>query len=138
MSGEPKASDKPSDPFVYRVVVPSDWHQAKESGEVPAVEVDRLDGYFHLSPQDQILVTAGLYFSPEQAPAVIEFEAAALGADLVWEPVPERDGRLFPHLYAKTLPLSAARALIELKAMPDGTFSFGSRTAVGDTAAQAD
>ena len=138
MLGEPKESDKPSDLFVYRVVVPSDWHQAKESGQIPAVEVDRLDGYFHLSPRDQILVTAGLYFSPDQAPAVIEFEAAALGADLVWEPVPERDGRLFPHLYAETLPLSAARALIELKAMPDGTFSFGPRTAVGNTAVQAD
>lgn len=138
MLSEPTASDKQTDPFVYRVIVPSDWRKAKETGQIPAVEVDQRDGYFHLSPRDQILVTAGLYFSPDQAPAVIELEAEALGAGLVWEPVPERAGRMFPHLYAETLPLSAARALIELKVMPDGGYAFGPRTALGNAAVQVD
>ena len=130
MLNEPKESDKDTEPFVYRVIVPTDWRKAKETGEIPAVEVDQVDGYFHLSPHDQILVTASLYFSPEQAPAVIEFEADALGPGLIWEPVPERNGRSFPHLYADSLPLSAATALIVLKAMPDGSYTFGARTAL--------
>ena len=134
MSSEPRESDKQTDPFVYRVIVPSDWRTAKETGHIPSVEVDQLDGYFHLSPHDQILVTAGLYFSPDQAPAVIEFEAEALGTGLVWEAVPERGGRLFPHLYAEALPLSAARALIELSVMPDGNYTWGLRTALGNSA----
>lgn len=134
MLSEPTESDKQTDLFVYRVIVPSDWRNAQETGHIPAVEVDQLDGYFHLSPGDQILATAGLYFSPDQAPAVLEFEAEALGPGLVWEPVAERAGRLFPHLYAETLLLSAARALIELIALPDGSFIFGPRTALGNTA----
>ena len=127
-----------AEPYVYRVIVPTDWRKAKETGNVPSVEVDRIDGYFHLSPHDQILVTAGLYFSSDQAPAVIEFEAEALGAALVWESVPERGGRSFPHLYADTLPLSAATALIELTPIPDGGYTFGARTALATVTVQTD
>ncbi|MEE2786048.1 MAG: DUF952 domain-containing protein [Myxococcota bacterium] len=138
MLSEATESAQRHDPFVYRIVVPEDWRNAKKTGHIPAVEVDRIDGYFHLSPHDQILVTARMYFSPEQTPAVIEFEADALGPTLMWEPVPQRGGRQFPHLYAEVLPLSAATALIELIALSDGGYQFGSRTALSPATVHAD
>jgi|GEM_PF-822706 len=121
-----------TDPFVYRVITPADWQTAQGTGHVPSVEVDRMDGYFHLSPHDQILVTAGLYFDPTTAPAVLEFDAARLGPALVWETVPEREDRCFPHLYAETLPVSAATAIIQLVAQAGGGYRFGERTALND------
>ncbi len=123
-----------TDPFVYRIIVPSDWVDAQGRGHVPSVDVDRNDGYFHLSPHDQIIETARLYFPPDSAPAVLEFDARALGPELVWEPVPERDGRHFPHLYTEQLPLSAATALIELIPLDEGGFRFGVRTSLGGSA----
>ena len=129
----PSEAENENDPYVYRVITPSDWATTQQVGYVPAVQVDRNDGYFHLSPHDQILKTAKLYFPPELLPAVLEFDATALGADLVWEVVPERGGRSFPHLYADTLPLSAVTAYVELTMGEDGEYRFGSRTAIGMT-----
>ena len=90
------------DPFVYRIITPDDWDSAQRLGHIPPVEVDRKDGYFHLSPHDQILTTAALYFDADTQPAALEFDAQVLGPGLVWESVPERGGRHFPHLYART------------------------------------
>ena len=119
------------DPFVYRIITPDDWDSAQRLGHIPPVEVDRKDGYFHLSPHDQILTTAALYFDADTQPAALEFDAELLGPGLVWESVPERGGRHFPHLYAENLPLSAVTAIIELISLENGGYRFGERTAVG-------
>ena len=126
-------TDGATDPFVYRVIIPEDWAIAQQQGHVPAVAIDRKDGYFHLSPHDQILTTAKLYFTAEQSPAVLELEAEQLGASLVWETVAERGGRNFPHYYGDTLPLTAVTAFIELDAQDDGSFQFGRRIATSRT-----
>ena len=130
MLDEPLDSPVAKDPFVYRVITPDDWAEAQRIGHVPSVEVDRVDGYFHLSPHDQILTTAAMYFPPELRPSVLEFEAHALGPALVWETVDERGGRLFPHLYSATLSLAAATALIELEPIEGGGYRFAHRTAL--------
>ena len=130
------ADPLPNDPFVYRVIVPKDWATAQETGQIPSVPVDQVDGYFHLSPHDQVLTTARLYFRPDMSPAVLEFDVDALAPGLVWEAVEQRGGRLFPHLYADRLPLSAVTAWIELIVTEDGGYRFGQRKAIGVASAR--
>ena len=82
MLDESSDSNWGTDPFVYRVITPEDWKAAQASGHIPSVAVDRQDGYFHLSPHGQILTTASLYFRPDEAPGVLEFDAEAQPANV--------------------------------------------------------
>ena len=122
---EPSLIDPP--PFVYRLVTGDDWARALESGAIPLAPIDEADGYIHLSPPEQFLETARLYFQGHPALFAVELEAKALGEALRWEEVPSRGGRLFPHLYAAELPLSAAVARLALEPLDGGGFRISGR-----------
>ena len=74
----------------------------QESGRIEASAIDRKDGFFHLSPREDVCETATLYF-PGRDMMAIEWPTSVLGEGLRYEPVPARGDRLFPHLYG-TLP----------------------------------
>ena len=116
--------------YIYRVISKEDWEETKASGGVPRCGNDERDGYVHMSPYDPVLDTAGLYFTPDEEPLVLEVDEEALGEALRWEAVESRGGALFPHLYADGIPRSAIRARIELVSVGEGQYRFGERRAL--------
>ena len=102
---------------VYKTLGRAEWAAAREAGVFLGSEVDRRDGYIHLSTAAQAGETARKWFAGRDDLVVLELEADELGPALRWEP--SRGGDLFPHLYAA---LDPARVLAEHAAplRPDG------------------
>ncbi len=108
--------------LVYKIIGANDWVDARRIGVVPAADVDRRDGYIHLSTEDQVLETARLRFAGRDDLIAAAFTAESLGDALKWEA--SRGGALFPHLYAELETGKAVRAQ-RLIAVSDGAFEFG-------------
>ena len=98
----------------YRLVTLGDLQTAHTCGSVPLAPIDEADGYVHMSPKHEALVTAALYFSPGTRLFALQFDADTLGAKLVWEIVPSRGGQAFPHYYGGPLPFAAATYVHEI------------------------
>ena len=95
---------------VYKILDRAAWEAAQAAGVFEGAEIDRRDGYIHLSTAEQAGETARLHFRGRADLVVLELEGDDLGAALRWEP--SRGGRLFPHLYA-TLDPARVRAVHE-------------------------
>jgi uncharacterized protein (DUF952 family) len=107
---------------VYRLASAAEWREAEGTGVVPLREIDRRDGYIHLSTRKQVLETARLHFSGADDLLALEIPLAPI-ADLVkFELAPKR-GEAFPHLYGE-LRREHVRAVIPL-VRKDTEFSFG-------------
>lgn len=88
--------------------------EAAKDGIQPS-EMDKKDGFIHLSTHDSLLGTVNLYFPPETEPVALEIDSALLGQDLKWEAVEARGGAFFPHHYGPNIPLSTVIAVQKLK-----------------------
>ncbi|MGD9799461.1 MAG: DUF952 domain-containing protein [Parvularculaceae bacterium] len=106
---------------IYKIMGEADWRTAMRTGFVSPADVDRRDGYIHLSAEEQVLETARLYFAGRADLVAVEFTAEDFGALMKWEA--SRGGALFPHLYAE-LPAAKAVRARRLAPMDDG-FRFG-------------
>lgn len=107
---------------VYRIASAAEWREAERAGVVPLRDIDRRDGYVHLSTRGQVLETARLHFAAADDLLALEIPLAPLGAQVKFEIAPKR-GEAFPHLYG-TLRRAHVRAVIPL--MREGAaFSFG-------------
>ena len=89
---------------IYKICERALWGAAQAAGQFVGSTVDRRDGFIHFSTAAQLPGTAAKHFAGLMDLILVAADAAALHADLKWEP--SRDGQLFPHLYA-ALPLSA-------------------------------
>ena len=118
----------------FRLITHADVEIAIKKGVVPLVDVDREDGYIHMSPMEQVLVTAALYFSPGERLYVLEYRSDALGAALKWERVESRDNLVFPHLYHHELRWDAAERLHTVVWSVDGKPAWGDSRQVESTA----
>ena len=98
---------------IYRIVPKVVWDEVVD--EIPMAPIDEKDGYIHLSPHDQVLNTANLYFPPDTKPVVLCFEDVVFGENLKWEGVESRGDVLFPHLYGKMLQRKDVCAVIALQ-----------------------
>lgn len=92
---------------IFKLVDAEEWEAATADGHYPGSEVDRRDGYIHMSNAEQLPGTTSKHYAGRTNLVLVTLETAALD-DLVWEP--SRGGALFPHLY-RPLPLSAVRAV---------------------------
>ena len=92
--------------FIYKILTPAAWSEAKRAGVLAATGVDARDGFIHLSGADQVAGTLARYFADADELALVAFDAAALGEGLRWEA--SRDGALFPHFHG-VLVATAAR-----------------------------
>jgi uncharacterized protein (DUF952 family) len=108
--------------LIYKIMSAEDWSAARQAGKVPPADVDRRDGYIHLSTEDQVLETARLHFAGRNDLVAIAFDVKDFGAALKWEA--SRGGALFPHLYAD---LETAKAVRARRLLPagGGAFKFG-------------
>lgn len=85
-------------------------------------EIDRLDGFIHLSTADQARQTAAKHFVGQKDLIIVGFRAADLGGSLRWEP--SRGGALFPHLYG-ALDTALAAEVLPLALGADGVPQVG-------------
>lgn len=106
---------------VYRLATLEEWRNAQGTGIVPKRDIDRRDGYMHLSTREQALETARLHFADETDLLALEIPMSAVENDIKFELAPKR-GEAFPHLYAPLRVGDVARA-IRLERDGDG-FSF--------------
>ena len=96
--------ERPHCRTIYRIFTRDEWQQALAHNHFSGNELDRRDGFIHLSSREQVAGTLDKYFSDTADVVIAEIDAVMLGENLRWEP--SRDGQLFPHLYG-TLPLTA-------------------------------
>lgn len=91
-------SDAQTPAHVYRLVTHSEWRETEETGVAPLRDIDRRDGYIHLSTRAQVLETARLHFSGADDLLALQIPLASLGDAIKFEMAPKR-GEAFPHLY---------------------------------------
>ncbi len=85
------------DDTIYKICTAGEWRAAEQAGSFAGSAVDLRDGYIHFSTAAQAAETAQKHFSGQRDLVLVAVDAAALGANLKWEP--SRGGALFPHLY---------------------------------------
>jgi len=85
---------------IYKLCSAEDWAACQRDGRLPWAEVDRQDGFVHLSASHQLRATAAKHFRGRSGLVLLEVDPARLpeGA-LRWEV--SRGGDRFPHLYAE-------------------------------------
>jgi uncharacterized protein (DUF952 family) len=101
-------------PVLYKIMSRREWETAQANGLYEGSEVDRRDGFIHLSAAHQIRATAQKHFSGQTGLLLVSVAEEALAQSLKWEV--SRGSDLFPHIYG-TLPLSAVRDVIPLTLM---------------------
>jgi uncharacterized protein (DUF952 family) len=104
---------------LYKILAQARWEARGE--EVPWAEVDRADGFMHLSTAAQVRETARRHFAGRDDLVLVEIEAGSLPPErLKWEP--SRGGDLFPHVYG-AVPLAAVTR-VEPLVLEDGVHRF--------------
>ena len=96
---ECRAMNSASAQRVFKVATRAAWEDACRRGAFAGSADDRRDGFIHLSVEHQLAGTLARHFRGARDLVLVEFDAAALGSALRWEP--SRGGDLFPHLYAE-------------------------------------
>ncbi len=109
---------------VYRLMTRDEWEKAARDGAVSYGALDRRDGFLHLSTLEQMFETAQKYFAGRSDMLAIEIPCAVIMNDLKFEPVAERGGALFPHLYGP-LPTAAVTRALLLNVDASGGFVLG-------------
>ena len=103
----------------YKVLTAAELDALERDGEFAGAEVDRSDGYVHLSTADQLTATVDKHFAGQTDLQIVAVDLAAYDeGEVRWEP--SRGGADFPHLYAP-LRLDTAVAYGSLERLDDGT-----------------
>jgi uncharacterized protein (DUF952 family) len=112
-------------PVLYKIMLRQDWETALTNGSYEGSEVDRRDGFIHLSAAHQVRATAQKHFSGQSDLLLVSVTEEALGQSLKWEVA--RGGELFPHIYG-ALPLNAVSEVMPLP-LVQGAHQFPDRIA---------
>ncbi|WP_292104064.1 DUF952 domain-containing protein [Brevundimonas sp.] len=83
----------------YKILTASEWALAEAAGVYAGSDVDRADGFIHLSTDAQLHETARKYYAGQDGLMILTLDAdhPPLKALIRWEP--SRGGDLFPHIY---------------------------------------
>ena len=84
-------------PFLYKIMSKQEWEKAQAQGIYEGSEVDRRDGFIHLSAAHQVRATAQKHFSGQEDLVLVSVAQESVGPNLKWEA--SRGGDLFPHIY---------------------------------------
>jgi len=98
-------------PFLYKIMSKQEWEKAQAQGIYEGSEVDRKDGFIHLSTAHQVRATAQKHFSGRAGLLLVSVLEKNIGKNLKWEA--SRGGDLFPHIYG-TLQLDAMSEAVPL------------------------
>ena len=85
---------------IYKVLTLDEWESAQNSGEI-ITELDKKDGFIHLSTATQLNATLSLYFSKEDSVVLLQIDHAQMNDQLKFEaPIPPGNRTSsFPHYY---------------------------------------
>lgn len=85
---------------IYKVLTVEQWEQAKISGSI-ITELDKKDGFIHLSTAAQLNATLALYFAKEKTVVLLQIDHPQTHDKLKFEsPVPPGNRTSsFPHYY---------------------------------------
>jgi uncharacterized protein (DUF952 family) len=92
--------------FIYKILSEAAWASSQRTGVTEASDLDRADGYVHLSTGAQVTETLRRHFPGVTGLVLVAYGANSLGDALKWEA--SRGGELFPHFYGQ---LSVTQAL---------------------------
>ena len=85
---------------VYKILTIEQWENASKTGFI-VTELDKKDGFVHLSNSSQLALTLSLFFTEHEKLVLLQLNQEEIKDSLIFEdPIPkgERSG-LFPHLY---------------------------------------
>ena len=85
---------------VYKILTIEQWENASKTGFI-VTELDKKDGFVHLSNSSQLALTFSLFFTEHEKLVLLQLNQEEIKDSLIFEdPIPkgERSG-LFPHLY---------------------------------------
>jgi len=105
----------------FKILSRPEWEAAQAAGAFDGSEVDRRDGYIHLSTAAQLVETARRHFADRSDLVLLTVPLEPLGDAIRWEP--SRGGDLFPHLYGP-LPTSAVTDERAFSVSPEGEMRF--------------
>ena len=85
---------------IYKVLTPEEWSLAQASGVI-ITELDKKDGFVHLSTATQLNATLSLYFSKEESVVLLQIDNTQIHNKLKFEaPAPPGNRTSsFPHYY---------------------------------------
>ena len=83
----------------HKILTAAEWTRAQADGVYEGSDVDREDGFIHLSADDQLHETARRHFAGRDGLVILTLDAdhPPLKALIRWEP--SRGGALFPHIH---------------------------------------
>lgn len=86
---------------IYKVLTEEEWKNANSFGFIET-ELDKEDGFIHLSTSKQLALTLHLYFKKSKRVILLEINHDFLKEKIIFEEVKltRRVGK-FPHLYGK-------------------------------------
>ncbi|KAF9880739.1 hypothetical protein CkaCkLH20_01781 [Colletotrichum karsti] len=84
--------------YLYKIV--PDAPPSPLPAEYPLSDLDRDDGFIHLSTAEQVLGTADRFFASASKLYLLKLPYASLEAGIRWDDLPSGDG-CFPHLYGR-------------------------------------
>ena len=85
---------------VYKILTLEQWENASKTDSI-VTELDKKDGFIHLSASSQLALTLSLFFAEHDKLVLLQLNQEEIKDSLIFEdPIPkgERSGS-FPHLY---------------------------------------
>ena len=88
--------------LVYKILTEEQWKTASETGLIE-VELDKKDGFIHLSTASQLTGTLSFYFADDEDLILLQLDHSQVKDALIYEsPLPAGDRTVeFPHLYSE-------------------------------------
>ena len=85
---------------IYKALTLDEWERAQASGII-TTDLDKKDGFIHLSTATQLNATLSLYFSKEESVVLLQIDQAQTNDQLKFEaPIPPGNRTSsFPHYY---------------------------------------
>ena len=88
----------------YKVLKSDEWAEASSTGKI-ITDLDKKDGFIHLSTASQLAATLSFYFQDSEEVILLELDLDKVNTDklLFEEPFPNQGKRksAFPHLYSE-------------------------------------
>ena len=97
--------------LLYKIMSRQEWADALARRVYEGSELDRKDGFIHLSAPHQVRETAARHFAGKADLVLVAVIETSLGQTLKWET--SRGGALFPHVYG-ALPITAVKEAVSL------------------------
>lgn len=97
--------------LLYKIMSRQEWADALARRVYEGSELDRRDGFIHLSAPGQVRETVSRHFAGMADLVMVVVKQESLGKTLKWEA--SRGGALFPHVYG-VIPIVAVKEVIPL------------------------